>query len=96
MGHWLIQRFEQQKELTAIVDQFGAYSYEQLLEKLNTVREVMNSDTDIVTTALRYVISHPAAPVAIPGATSVAQAENNAKIGAQLLTDKMLQALREL
>jgi aryl-alcohol dehydrogenase-like predicted oxidoreductase len=40
---------------------------------------------------MRYVISHPIAPVAIPGATTVAQAKNNAKAGDKLLTKDMLQ-----
>ncbi len=74
----------------------GRKEYEQLLEKLNNVREAIDSDADIVTTALRYVISHPAAPVVIPGATSVSQAENNAKIGEHLLTAETLQALQAL
>lgn len=70
--------------------------YEQLLEKLRTVREALDDDADLVTTALRYVISHPAAPVAIPGATSAAQARNNATIGEQLLSAETLRALQAL
>ncbi len=70
--------------------------YEALLAKLEKVKKIVGSDTDLVTTALRYVISHTAAPVAIPGATSVKQAEKNAKIGQELLSHELLSALQTL
>lgn len=65
-------------------------------EKIARVEQIKSAigDADLVTTALRYVISHSAGPVAIPGATSPAQAESNAKAGESTLTDRELSALR--
>jgi aryl-alcohol dehydrogenase-like predicted oxidoreductase len=40
----------------------------------------------MVTAALRYVISHPAVTVVIPGAKSAEQAATNAQAGSQLLS----------
>ena len=51
---------------------------------------------EMVTTALRYVISHPAAPVAIPGAKSPEQARMNAEAGERELTAEERQALQAL
>lgn len=51
---------------------------------------------EMVTAALRYVISHPAAPVAIPGAKSPEQARMNAAAGERALTSEELQALQAL
>lgn len=51
---------------------------------------------EMVTTALRYVISHPAAPVAIPGAKSPDQARMNAAAGERELSGEELDALRGL
>ena len=46
--------------------------------------------------ALQYIISHPAAPVAIPGAKSAAQARANAAAGARLLSADEMKRLREV
>jgi aryl-alcohol dehydrogenase-like predicted oxidoreductase len=50
----------------------------------------------MVTTALRYVISHPTNAVAIPGAKSPKQAEMNAATGAEVLNAAELAELRAL
>jgi aryl-alcohol dehydrogenase-like predicted oxidoreductase len=47
-------------------------------------------------TALRYVISHPAQPVAIPGAKSPAQAEMNARAGDKVLATEDFVRLQKL
>ena len=47
----------------------------------------------MVTAALRFVISHPAAPVAIPGAKSPTQAAMNAAAGERALTAEELDGL---
>ena len=39
MEHWLIQRFKQQKEMPAIVEQSGTYLYEQLAEKVELAHQ---------------------------------------------------------
>ena len=51
---------------------------------------------DMVTAALRYVISHPSAPVAIPGSKSPEQAAMNAAAGAEVLTQDELDGLTAL
>ncbi len=51
---------------------------------------------EMVTAALRYVISHGAAPVAIPGAKSPAQAAMNAAAGARALSPQETERLRGL
>jgi aryl-alcohol dehydrogenase-like predicted oxidoreductase len=49
----------------------------------------------MVTAALRFVISHPANPVAIPGCKSPDQARMNAEAGERALTDAEMTALRD-
>lgn len=51
------------------------------------------ADTTMATTALQYVISHPAQPVAIPGAKSPQQAAMNAQAGDRILSTTDLTAL---
>jgi myo-inositol catabolism protein IolS len=57
------------------------------------------TDTTMATTALQYVISHPAQPVAIPGAKSPEQAAMNAQAGDRILAtterDALLQNMKE-
>jgi len=45
---------------------------------------------------LRYVISHPLAPVAIPGATRPGQVIANAAAGEAVLSDELLDKLKNL
>jgi myo-inositol catabolism protein IolS len=56
-------------------------------------------DTTMATTALQYVISHPAKAVAIPGAKSPEQAAMNAQAGDRILStaerDALLQSMKE-
>jgi myo-inositol catabolism protein IolS len=63
------------------------------VEKLKTRFE---PGDEMVTTALRYVISHPAKPVAIPGAKSPQQAAMNAAVGDAFFSEQELEDLREL
>jgi aryl-alcohol dehydrogenase-like predicted oxidoreductase len=51
---------------------------------------------EMVTAALRYVISQPAAPVAIPGCKSATQAIMNAAAGGRMLTPGELATISEL
>lgn len=48
---------------------------------------------DLPQTAIRYVISHPSEPVAIPGATTPEQAIANAEAGASTLDAATLATL---
>jgi myo-inositol catabolism protein IolS len=45
-------------------------------------------------TAVKYVLSHPMNPVAIPGATSTEQAKRNAAAGASALPADLYDKLR--
>ncbi len=56
---------------------------ERLKTELNS-----SSSEEMIDNALRYVISHPVQPVAIPGAKSPEQAAMNAKAGDRLLSDE--------
>ena len=66
---------------------------------VNALRASLPPDTTMATTAIQYVISHPAQPVAIPGAKSPEQAAMNAQAGDRILSaierDALLQSLKE-
>lgn len=68
--------------------------FEAKLAQVERLAEVVAPGAALVEKALQYVISHPAAPVAIPGAKSAAQARANAAAGAQLLPAAELERLR--
>ena len=67
--------------------------YEQMLSRLEVIRETVGDDSKLVDTSLRYVISHKSNPVVIPGATKVSQVVSNAEAGAELLDDALYQKL---
>ncbi|HHX45650.1 MAG TPA: aldo/keto reductase [Chloroflexi bacterium] len=69
---------------------------ERELAAVERLKERVAPGQEMVTTALRYVISHPAAPVAIPGAKSPEQARMNAEAGERELTAEERQALQAL
>jgi aryl-alcohol dehydrogenase-like predicted oxidoreductase len=50
----------------------------------------------MVTTALRFTLSHPADPVTIPGAKSPRQAAMNAEAGDRTLTDEELATINDI
>lgn len=62
--------------------------YERLIARLDGVQQKLSGldGMDLASYAIRYILSQPVAPIAIPGATSVAQAIANAKAGERLLT----------
>ena len=59
---------------------------EKNIAKVERLKAVFPSQQEMVTGALRYAISHPAQPVAIPGAKSPEQAAINAIAGEKLLS----------
>lgn len=61
--------------------------FEQKLASVKTILQTCPR-TDLATTALRYVISHPLHPVAIPGATKPEQARSNALAGESVLSEE--------
>lgn len=74
-------------------NQSGREEFESLLGKVDAIKAALPSSTDLVTTALRYVISHPSAPVVIPGATDTNQVMSNAKAGERLLTEEEMKSI---
>lgn len=70
-------------------------AYEAQIEQVESIKSKLPADTDMVATALRYVISHPAVSTAIPGAKSPAQAIANAAAGAELLSTSLLETLQQ-
>ena len=73
----------------------GREGFEKRLAIVEKVKAAIG-DRSLVRTALQYVISHAVNPVAIPGATRVAQAESNAEAGAEALDEDLYKALRAL
>ena len=70
--------------------------YEEYLHKLEKVKKILPSECDLADTALKYVISHPANPIAIPGATSVDQVIKNAKNGSRILKENIRELLHNI
>ena len=64
--------------------------------RVEKLKGALQPGAEMVTAALRFVISHPAAPVAIPGAKSPAQAAMNAAAGERILTGAELETLTAL
>ena len=75
------------------VGQLDRKKYEEMLDKLEAIREAIGDDSKLVETALRYVISHGSNPVVIPGATKVEQVIDNARAGANLLDEDLYRKL---
>jgi aryl-alcohol dehydrogenase-like predicted oxidoreductase len=71
----------------------GRAGFEQDIAQVERLKQVLQPGDEMVTAALRYVISHPATPVAIPGAKSPAQAAMNAAAGAQTLSTDEIEEL---
>ena len=61
---------------------------ERKLAKVENLRTAIQPGEAMVTAALRFVISHPVAPVAIAGAKTPEQAAMNAKAGDELLSSE--------
>ena len=75
------------------VGQPGRAEFERDIALVDKLRDVVEPGSEMVTAALRYVISHPVAPVAIPGAKSPEQARMNAAAGERAL---MVSEINEL
>ena len=96
----LTGKYDRETEFTDPVREgwnVGGDQREEFEAKVDAVEEIeaaLEPGEDLVETALRYVMSHPADPVIIPGATSPAQAIQNARIGDELLDDDRWEALR--
>jgi aryl-alcohol dehydrogenase-like predicted oxidoreductase len=74
----------------------GREAYLREVGQVEKLKAVLEPGTEMVTAALRYVISHPTHAVAIPGCKSPAQAQMNAATGERLLSAAEIGQLREL
>ncbi|MGF1601784.1 MAG: aldo/keto reductase [Thermosynechococcaceae cyanobacterium] len=79
------------------------YESDRTREKLNRkfakvaqLKTALQPGSEMVSNALRFVISHPVQPVAIPGAKSPEQAKFNASIGNSLLAPEERERLIQL
>ncbi|CAG7631750.1 aldo/keto reductase [Paenibacillus allorhizosphaerae] len=72
-------------------DGAGRKQFEERVRKVNHIKRVLAEGENMATTALRFVISHATAAVAIPGAKSPEQAAANAKAGDRLLTKDQIE-----
>jgi len=70
--------------------------FEAKISQVEKLKEALEPGEEMVTAALRYVISHPVAPVAIPGAKSPEQAVMNAAAGERVLSADELDKLAAL
>jgi myo-inositol catabolism protein IolS len=67
--------------------------FEADIARVGKLKQALRPGEEMVTAVLRFVISHPAEPVAIPGAKSPAQAAMNASAGERVL---MVEEINEL
>lgn len=70
--------------------------YEADIDRVEKLKAFAAPGQEMVQMALRYVISHPAVSVVIPGAKSAEQAAMNASAGLEVLGDDLVSKLREL
>ncbi|MEZ4836695.1 MAG: aldo/keto reductase [Caldilineaceae bacterium] len=67
--------------------------YEQQIEQVERLAQVVRPGAEMVNAAIAYTFSHPAVSVTIPGAKSAEQARMNAAAGQKVLTSEELAAL---
>lgn len=70
--------------------------YEAEIAKVEALKSKFAPGEEMVNAAIRYVISHPADPVAIPGAKSPEQAAMNAAVGDDVFSSEELAEIRDL
>jgi myo-inositol catabolism protein IolS len=70
--------------------------FEADIERVEQLKAFAKPGEEMVQMALRYVISHPAVSVVIPGAKSPEQAKTNAGAGSEVLGDDLVTKLRAL
>jgi len=68
--------------------------FEAKIARVEQLKKGVAPGEEMVAKALKYVISHPSAPVAIPGAKSPDQAATNAAAGAATLSPEEMEQLR--
>jgi aryl-alcohol dehydrogenase-like predicted oxidoreductase len=74
----------------------GREAFVREVGQVEQLKTVLQPGTEMVSAALRYVISHPTHAVAIPGCKSPAQAQMNAATGERCLSAAEIAELRAL
>jgi len=77
-------------------DNAAQVKFEADIDRVEKLKAVAQPGEEMVQMALRYVISHPAVSVVIPGAKSPEQAAMNASAGSEALSDELVERLRDL
>ena len=77
-------------------DEKSQTSYERKIAQVEKLKQMVDPGQEMVTTALRYVISNPAVSTVIPGAKSPVQAATNAQAGAAILSTAEIDKLVSL
>ena len=77
-------------------DDAAQAKFEADIDRVEKLKAVAQPGEEMVQMALRYVISHPAVSVVIPGAKSPEQAAMNASAGSEALSDDFVEQLRGL
>jgi aryl-alcohol dehydrogenase-like predicted oxidoreductase len=67
-------------------DEGSQAAFERRVVQVEKLKQVVKPGQEMVTTALRYVISNPVVSTVVPGAKSPAQAATNAQAGAATLS----------
>ena len=67
-------------------DEESQAAFERRVAQVEKLKQVVKPGQEMITTALRYVVSNPVVSAAIPGAKSPAQAATNAQAGAATLS----------
>ena len=70
--------------------------FESEIDRVDKLKELASPGPEMVQMALRYVISHPAVSVVIPGAKDPSQAITNAAAGSEILDAGTLEKFRSL
>jgi len=70
--------------------------FEAQIDAVDRLKTKFGSGESLISTALRYVASNPAAPVALFGAKDPAQVLMNLNAGSRLLTNEEIQTIRKL
>lgn len=68
----------------------------EMLDQVDRIEAALSPDEELLSTALRYPMSHPVEPVIIPGATSPGQAIENSAIGDEILDRERWARLQSL
>jgi myo-inositol catabolism protein IolS len=77
-------------------DEAAQKKYEADIDRIEKLKAFAKPGQEMVQMALRYVISHPAVSVVIPGAKSAEQAAMNASAGSVVLPQDVVARLRAL